>query len=573
MALTTCVRKLLLGAALSVAGVVAMHGVAGAEEAPDAPAEPVQAPAARPSTADTAVADAPAGDIRAAAPTGEGSGQQSAPSEQSGRSQQEAGERPGPQPAADPVPAASDVRAAQPGGSIVSPGPLTEVHTSPDLNCAVDHGADPSPEFHLGTACGTFLAVNGVLFGPADVPAAHSAEPRTAYTPLRQSPVTGSGSFADPYRLVTEVAAGATGLSVVQVDAYVAGQESYRTDVTVINAGPAERTALLYRAGDCLLLVGNDEGGFGDADPTTGAVACVGGLDVGDGFVAPGSHLVEWLPISPGSHFYAAHYDSVWARIGFQLPFPDLCVECDEFLDNAAGLSWAITVPAGGSVTRSHLTTFSPEGLLPLTLSKTVDSPGVAPGSVVTYRIIVENPNPLSVDLHSVVDTLADGFAYVPGSTSGPTRSDPTVVGGTLTWAGPLEVPPFGALALEFSVIVPSAPGTYVSVPSVDAGRFAVAPRGDMAPVTVIPTIVLPTPELVRDLTPSSSSLAPLSSVRVAGASSRAPARPVVAEAERAGSASAGELPLTGYDPAGLLGLAGLLVLAGGALAAAGRRA
>ena len=57
-------------------------------------------------------------------------------------------------------------------GTVGSAGPLTAIAVTPDLNCAVNHVADPANgAFYNNTACGTFVAVNGTLFGPALVPA------------------------------------------------------------------------------------------------------------------------------------------------------------------------------------------------------------------------------------------------------------------------------------------------------------------------------------------------------------------------------------------------------------------
>jgi hypothetical protein len=43
--------------------------------------------------------------------------------------------------------------------AIISAGPLTNIFISSDLNCAVDHTGDTSPEFFGATACGTLVAV------------------------------------------------------------------------------------------------------------------------------------------------------------------------------------------------------------------------------------------------------------------------------------------------------------------------------------------------------------------------------------------------------------------------------
>ena len=566
MALISCARKLALASAVSAAGVVVMNGVAGAEETTGGAtsAEAVGRPVL------VEVGEVPT-DVTVEARPGGAAG----PSGSSNRGQAAAGRQPAAIPASlarsDPParPATSDVRAGQAGTSITSPGPLTRVHTTPDLNCAVNHADDEEPEFYRDTACGTFMAVGGELFGPADVPAGRGASPRTAYTPVRQSPVTGSGSFGDPYKLVTVVNAGTTGLSINQADSYVVGQESYRTDVTVANAGTSARTAQLYRAGDCFLQ--DSDEGFGRVDTATGAVACVAGVRQGAGWV-PGSRIEQWFPLSPGSHFYEDFYEDVWRRIGSQLPFPDLCAACDEFEDNAAGLSWEVTIPAGGSVVRSHLTTFSPVGLVPLSLTHTVSVPTAVAGSVVRFTLVVRNPNELTVNLNSIVDTLPEGFSYVPGSTSRVLTFDPTIVGRVLTWGGPIEVSPFGAVALDFAAIVSQTAGTYFNDAAADAGTFVVVPPAERLAITVVAgEEVAPEPR-----PPTVAGVSLISEVDprglLPGASSTRRAAATRPRPDLGGTGASGQLPRTGFDPQGLAVLAGLLVLGGGALALAGRR-
>src|SRR5713101_2269393 len=121
--------------------------------------------------------------------------------------------------------------------SIVSTGPLTRVLITNQLNCGVSHTGDTSPEFFADTACGTFLVAGGQLFGPTSVPAGGSASPRTSWTQVSQSAVVGAGTSADPFRVTTVADAGTTGLRVTETDSYVVGQEAYRTDVAISNAG------------------------------------------------------------------------------------------------------------------------------------------------------------------------------------------------------------------------------------------------------------------------------------------------------------------------------------------------
>jgi uncharacterized repeat protein (TIGR01451 family)/LPXTG-motif cell wall-anchored protein len=295
-------------------------------------------------------------------------------------------------------------------------------------------------------------------------------------------------------------------------------------------------------------------------------VACVGGEDAGVGVVAT-QRTQQWFPISPDSHYYQDVYAKVWARIGAQLPFADLCAACTTYEDNAAGLSWEITIPAGGSVTRSHLTTFSLLGVMPLTVTTNPQAPTAAPGSVASYTIVITNPNGTTVNLDSIVDTLPPGFSYVPGSSSGGTTLDPTISGQLLTWAGPLAVSPFGVYTLDFNVRVAAVPGDYVNEASADAGLHTVALGAGSTRIAVVagPDVVAP------PVIPTS--VGGVALTRTAAANALAPLAPRALETTSRTASRAGDpLPVTGSDPQNLLVLATLLLAAGGGLVTASRR-
>lgn len=231
-------------------------------------------------------------------------------------------------------------------GVIESAGPLTSIATSADLNCDVRYAGDTAAEFYGTTACGTLVAMGGTLYGPASIPAGSSASPRTGYTPVSQVGPTGQGSAADPFTVITKVDLGSSGVSLTQTDTYVTGQQNYRTTVRLTNGSGSAVDAIVYRAGDCYLA--NSDYGLGNLGESS--VACVASGD--------GNRVEQWIPITAGSHRYEAGYDEVWARIGAQQQFPDTC-RCAENIDNGAGLSWGVTVPAGGQAGVSHLTAFS----------------------------------------------------------------------------------------------------------------------------------------------------------------------------------------------------------------------
>ncbi len=232
----------------------------------------------------------------------------------------------------------------------VSGGPLTHIWLNDNLGCQADHSGDTQHEFFGGTdpgSCGTFLAAGGTSFGPRSG--------NTSFTPVSQSGVTGSGTSGNPFRVVTVVDAGTTGLRVTQTDTYVAGQESYRTDVTVSNFAGAPIDAALYHAGDCFLQ--NSDTGFGVFDSSTQGIFCAANPNN-----SPPGRVVGFSALSAGAHHAEDRYSTVFGGItDSAAQFPDTCA-CTTRLDNGAGLSWAITVPAGGAVTRSLLTTFSPSG-------------------------------------------------------------------------------------------------------------------------------------------------------------------------------------------------------------------
>ncbi len=363
---------------------------------------------------------------------------------------------------------------------IVSSGPLTRIETTPDLNCAVNHASDLSGEFYADTACATLVGVEGVLYGPAYIPAGPTGD--VVFTPVSQSAVLGTGSALDPLRIVTVVDLGATGLRLTQTDSYVIGQEAYRTDIAIANAGPSARTILLYRAGDCYLQ--DSDAGYGSVDISTGAVACVTSLD-------SGARIEQWFPLSAGSHYYEASFGEVWNRVLSLTPFPDTC-RCTELIDNGAGLSWEVTVPAGGAATRSQITGFSPIGRVPLTTAKAADAATTAAGGLNGYTITFANPNEFAVSLSSAFDDLPAGFSYVAGSTTGATNADPAIAGGRLTWSGPIAVGAFGDASIHFSVTVASSVGTYSNEAGGTAGSDVVIATGPTAPITV--TAAAPTP-------------------------------------------------------------------------------
>lgn len=365
---------------------------------------------------------------------------------------------------------------------IESGGPLVSINISPQLNCDVRHEGDLAGEWFDDVACGTFVAFDGNLYGPEELPVGGSATDRDNYVPftaVSQSGMTGTGTSSDPFAITTKVGLGDTGATLTQVDTYVNGATAYRTDIS-LTGGATAGDAVVYRGGDCFLQ---------DSDVGLGQVldgntpVCKAKPD------SDNPERVEgFRPLTSGAAYVEGHYDDVWELIGSGQMLPNTC-RCDERLDNGIAISWARDLTPGATTTLSSLTFFSPVGATPLTVTKTVDRAEATVGSEVTYTITLSNAGATAQSLTSVTDSLPEGFAYVPGSTSGLTAADPT---GTsdLTWAGDFAVPAAGddgpgTATLSFRATVSDVPGTYTNSAGAEGAGVTVVTADDTAPVTV----------------------------------------------------------------------------------------
>lgn len=364
---------------------------------------------------------------------------------------------------------------------ITSSGPLTLVGLGNELSCQVEHAGDTSYEFYPPSAnpgdCGTFLVVGGSLFAPNF--AAHSGTATsglgsyTAFTPVSQSGVEGSGTSSDPYRVVTVVDAGSTGVRLTRTDSYVVGEESYQTDVVVSNGSSSAQSVVLYEAGDCY-LAGSDVG-TGVQDTTTNAIGCK---------QPTGSRVEEFVPITSSSQYLETTYSGVWSAIATHHAFPDAC-DCSMSEDNGAGVSWTASMPAAATQTFSNITSFSPTGKLPLSANAVADSAEARGGDLDGYTVTIHNPNTAAVTIESVTVTLPPEFTYVPGSSSGVEPSDATVSGSTLTWTTPFNVAGNSDASLHFLVRVATETATYTADVDATADAYSVAPSGPSAPIGV----------------------------------------------------------------------------------------
>jgi hypothetical protein len=233
---------------------------------------------------------------------------------------------------------------------VVSPGPLTSVESNPDLSCQALRAGDTSDAFYGTDACGTFVDVEGTLYGPT-VSAGTSA---TNFIPVSQTPVGGDGSAASPF-IVDTVVDAAAGFRISQRDQYIIGEERWTTSTTLTNNGAA-RTFTIYRGGDCYQA--NSDYGFGRITNTNPACISAGG------------RVQELQALTAGNTYIEASYSQTWSAMSTGGALPNTC-RCTENIDNGVAIAWTLPVPAGGSVTvdsawflSSPFVSFAPQRIL-----------------------------------------------------------------------------------------------------------------------------------------------------------------------------------------------------------------
>jgi uncharacterized repeat protein (TIGR01451 family) len=309
---------------------------------------------------------------------------------------------------------------------IASSGPLENIHIGNELSCQVQQANVPGGSMYPSSApladCGTLLVVNDRLYAPDFF--SHEGTNTiplgiyTPFTPVSQTGVSGSGSAADPYTVVTVVDAGSTGVRVTETDTYVVGADSYHTDVTIANASGASVNAITYRAGSCQL--GGSVLGYGWSDAASKSTACATTANN-----TPALEWVRWTPVTAMTatdHYVQTSATTLWTTINAHADLPDTCA-CGSLSYFSAALSWHRTISPNTTLTVSHTTSFSPADAL--TMSVAADAPEIAVGDNDGYTITVHNPNVFDATLESITDTLSSGFTYVSGSSSGAMAFDP----------------------------------------------------------------------------------------------------------------------------------------------------
>jgi hypothetical protein len=124
---------------------------------------------------------------------------------------------------------------------------IAAVRITDSLNCALDLGAYGTA-FHGTTGCGTVVLAHGHTYAPAALPVAGTPSDYTAWQHVSQE-TSGSGSAADPYKIVTTVIG--WGIRVTQTDTFAADDSLYSTSIHVENQADQATDLQVYHLAQC----------------------------------------------------------------------------------------------------------------------------------------------------------------------------------------------------------------------------------------------------------------------------------------------------------------------------------
>ncbi len=314
---------------------------------------------------------------------------------------------------------------------------IAQIFAGADLSCQVRYASDSEAEFDGGLPgrCGTYVAVDGQVFGPdpeTDLSSTAYLEP---YVRISQSAPAGSGTASDPFRITTvgcaaseEACDAGQGPLVRQEVTYVNGARFFRTNVTVIERDGFDADIGIYQWGDCNLQ--NEGDGYGFFDTAANGIYCARTPNN-----SPSDRVMGFVPVSGGSSYEEGDAFDVEDRIieGGGASLPNLCL-CDVLTDNGMALGWgSLTLPAGGQVSRSLLTAFevtSPTS--PVVELPPPEIPAVSPlvtqlgpdrdadgiGDSTDNCVDAPNPNQADADTDGIGDAC-DEFDASPGPTNG----------------------------------------------------------------------------------------------------------------------------------------------------------
>jgi PKD repeat protein len=424
--------------------------------------------------------------------------------------------------------------------TISSAGPVTSIEVTNQLRCQIfTTYQGGGTAWGSNPACGTWVSVNGVLYGPACSLCPGSATP---YTLISQNPTpTGTGAPGNPYTITTVVQLGPSGIQMTQTDRYVTGNTYHTSDMSFQPNGGAFPIKVWRGIDSFVGPSSNPDSNYGWVGTTPGIVE-VASTNQPSALGPP--IYIRYRTSAPGASYFEGGYSNLWSQINSQTLFPNTCL-CATLQDGAHGLSWAFTL-TGSAVTLDLCIEYqaSPSGLPcgspPVCDPSTVTVPANTPqtftatGGTGTYSWSATGPaapatqtgppnNSFTTQWSaagSYIVTVTDGnnasstcSVTVTGPTCSPatstimvnapqTFSDSATGTQPFTWSatGPATAPSGAGTTFMTSWTAPSAPGTY-QVTLTDANS-----NTSVCIVTVTPTPLTCDPASQTGTTPATLS-------------------------------------------------------------------
>lgn len=277
-------------------------------------------------------------------------------------------------------------------GSMIDSSPLRIV-VADNLAMAVYHNG--AAQFYGENAAGTFVAINGVMYGSD--PAASIFFNPLPFNSVSNSAATGTGTAADPFTIVTVVAAGDTGVQVTQTTTYVNGDSHYGIGLAVTNTGTVQRSIRIFYGADLYLNFPGNEAdyGYGFYDRTTGAI----GARSQDYL-----NVQAFIPITRPNAYQESTFTTFWTNLGIE-GNPNLNNTIDTtYHDVAAGLQWNRSLAAGATETISMQGGFGRTTDVGVSPRSSLPSPHYAPATV--HAVFRTNPNSTVARNSTVVCTI-----------------------------------------------------------------------------------------------------------------------------------------------------------------------
>jgi len=277
---------------------------------------------------------------------------------------------------------------AAPVFRVIAGTPLT-IHIGDDMSFQIFNSTVPGSGQIYPSSCattadmGVFVDMAGVLYAPdfANHPcgtATGSIAAYTAWTPVSLSAVTGTGTAADPFRVVVVADAGTTGLRLTMTVSYVNGENFFRESyVFTSSSGPL--TFNVFTGADIYLASTDD--GVPIFDTTSGSPGGRSGTPCD----SPSGYTILFIPLTPADAYSANNFNTVWSQIGAGALPNTVSAGCQ---DNGAALQWSNrTASPTSPVTIQTATSF---GTIPAIAQFRVDTvtPNCAnPGQTLTVVV------------------------------------------------------------------------------------------------------------------------------------------------------------------------------------------